>query len=374
MRQPSDELAELDERGLRRNLSLRSEALIDFASNDYLGLANHPRLAQAAVSAIETYGVGSRSARLISGTHAPHRELEEKLAEAKNTQASLVFSTGYATALGTLTALAQKGDTLILDKLCHASLIDGARLSGATLRVYPHNHLEKLERLLKAHPPTQNSRTIVVTESIFSMDGDRAQLLDIIELKEKYGAWLLLDEAHAFGLYGKTGTGLAEELHVRDRVDLHMGTLSKAAGVSGGYLAANRDTIDLVLNTARSFIYSTAPLPAQAAAACSALDLIRSAEGEALRKRLAHNIEHFSQLIGSHQDSAIHPVIIGDNHAALARAEELKEQGFSVPAIRYPTVPKLTARLRISLSAGHKTDDIELLGRAIATFQKESPD
>jgi len=273
MRKPLDELTDLDSRGLRRHLTVRDEHLIDFASNDYLGLAHHPALTQAAISAVEKYGVGSRSARLISGTHSPHEELEEKLAAMKGAEASLVFSTGYATALGTLTALAKKGDTLILDKLCHASLIDGARLSGATIRIYPHNHLEKLERLLKHHPSTRESRTIVVTESVFSMDGDRAKLLDIIQLKEKYGAWLLIDEAHAFGIFGENGTGLAEELGVQDRVDLHMGTLSKAAGTSGGYLIATREIVDLVINTARPFIYSTAPLPAQVAAACAAIFL-----------------------------------------------------------------------------------------------------
>lgn len=365
MRQPADELAALKQAGLRREIRQADHTLVDFSSNDYLGLANHPALAEAAISAIKNYGSGSKSARLISGTHNPHLELEEKLAAAKGKEAALVFSTGYATALGTLSSLAGKDDTLILDKLCHASLIDGARLSGATIRVFPHNHLEKLERLLKSNQPTAESRTIVITEAVFSMDGDRSPLRAIVKLKEQYGAWLLVDEAHSFGLLGDTGMGLGEELGLTDDIDLHMGTLSKAAGSAGGYITATRNIVDLILNSARSFIYSTAPMPAQAAAASAALDVICSPEGKALRRALCENISLFSTITGSHQDSAIHPIHIGENKEALKRAEQLRAFGFQVPAIRYPTVPRKTARLRVSLSAAHSAEQIHELSKVL---------
>ncbi len=294
-------------------------------------------------------------------------DLEERLAALKKTEAALTFSSGYATALGTLPALLERPDVVILDKLCHASLIDGARQSGATLRVYPHHHLGRLERLLSAAresaPPA--SRLLVVTESVFSMDGDRAPLPEIVDLAERFGALLLVDEAHALGVLGDTGQGLAEELGLQDRITFQMGTLGKAVGSAGGYLAADRRWIDLLVNSARSFIYSTAPPPGQAAAALAGLELIATGPGAKLREALWANIRHFADLCDHAAESAIIPVVVGDNEAALEAAHALFEAGFLVPAIRYPTVPRGTARLRITLSAAHHPSQIEDLAREL---------
>ena len=230
--------------------------LVNFSSNDYLGLAADPILRKAAIAAIEEFGVGAGASRLISGTQSPHVALESALARWKRAPAALCFSSGYAAAVGTLPALASKQDVVILDKLCHASLIDGARLSGATLRVFPHNHLGKLESHLdwarREHP---QARRIVVTESIFSMDGDRAPLGELVELKKRFHALLLLDEAHAIGVLGPNGRGLAAELGLETEVDVQMGTLSKALGVSGGYICGSRSLIDWLINRALLYFF-----------------------------------------------------------------------------------------------------------------------
>lgn len=379
MRDPEQELAELESAQLRRSLrridspqeatvSWEGREFLNFSSNDYLGLATDPGLKAALIEGVEKFGAGSGASRLVCGTLGPHADLEESLAVFKRAEAALTFSSGYATAVGTLTALAGKGDVLILDKLCHASLIDGARLSGATLRVFPHNDLDKLARHLEWATKTidpATGRILVVTESVFSMDGDRAPLAEILALKEKHGAWLLLDEAHAFGVLGKTGRGLAEELGIEDgRVELQMGTLSKAAGLSGGYLCASRAVVDLLINKARSFIYSTAPPPSVAHAAQHALECIRGDQGAALRQRLWENAARLEQAIGKKAESAILPVILGENETALQAAETMREKGFLIPAIRYPTVPRGQARLRITLSAGHEPSQVERLVKA----------
>ena len=258
-------------------VDLVGKRLINFSSNDYLGLANDQRLRDAATAAIAEFGVGAGSSRLISGTQSPHLKLESALAKWKKTQAALCFSSGYAAAVGTLPALAGKSDVLLLDKLCHASLIDGAKLSGAILRVFPHNHLGKLESHLewakREHP---NSRIVIVTESVFSMDGDRVPLRELIELKKRFGALLLLDEAHAIGVIGPNGRGLAAEEGLNEDVDVQMGTLSKALGVSGGYICGSRSLIEWLINRARSFIYSTASPPPIAAAARAAVEFLAS--------------------------------------------------------------------------------------------------
>ena len=367
MRSPIDELAELEQASLRRKIPALSDNLTNFASNDYLGLAQHPKIKKAYQSAIEKYGAGSTASRLICGTTEPHRELEHLLAEAKGTEATLTFSTGYATSVGVLTALLQKGDTVIMDKLCHASLIDGARMSGATIRIFPHNQLGKLESLLAStdKKSTSETRTLVVTESIFSMDGDVAPLREISNLTQKHNALLMVDEAHALGVIGPTGMGLAEELGLQSKIDFHMGTLGKAAGVAGGYLAASQPWIDLILNRARSFIYSTAPPPAQAAAAAAAIRLIQSEEGARLRNQLWHNINTFRQacLIEGEGEatSSIIPWMVGASDDALKLSAQLREAGMLVPAIRFPTVPRNTARLRITISASHQEKDITSL-------------
>ncbi len=353
-------------------------SLVNFASNDYLGLASAPFLAEAAKAAIDQYGVGSGASRLVCGSRPVHRELEEAVAAFKGAEAALTFSSGYATAVGTLSALAGKDDVLILDKLVHASLVDGARLSGATLRVFPHNHTAKLEshlqwaqNELKDHP---DARIFVVTESVFSMDGDRAPLREIVALKERYGALLLLDEAHAVGVVGHQGRGLAERLGVSDRVDLQMGTFSKALGVSGGYLAGKRTIIDLLINRARSFIYSTAPPPALAAAALAALRHLQTDEGERRRQQLVANLKQLAEglphgITPERLQSAIVPVILGEEERALSAAAQLQESGLFVPAIRYPTVAKGRARLRITLTALHTAEQISRLTKALSALR-----
>jgi len=348
--------------------------LVNFSSNDYLGLANDRRLRKAATSAIDEFGVGAGASRLITGNLSPHLSLERALAKWKRTKASLCFSSGYAAALGTIPALVGKDDVILLDKLCHASLIDGAKLSGAVLRVFPHNHVGKLESHLewanRAHP---SERVLIITESVFSMDGDRAPLRELIELKKRFGALLLLDEAHAVGVIGPNGRGLAAAENVSEEVDVQMGTLSKALGASGGYICGARTLIYWLINRARSFIYSTAPPPAIAAAALAAIDFLASPEGEERRLLLWKRIRLMQQLLpaaglkgeGVAARSAIFPWIVGDEQATLDLASALQSDGFLVPAIRYPTVAKGAARLRITVTAAHEEAQIEALCETI---------
>ena len=357
-------------------IEIGSRRLINFSSNDYLGLANDPRLREATMAAIGKFGIGAGASRLISGTQSPHLRLEQALAKWKGTEAALCFSSGYAAALGTMSALVSKGDVVLLDKLCHASLIDGAKLSGAVLRVFPHNHLGKLESHLewarREHP---GKRILIVTESVFSMDGDCAPVHEVVELKKRFGALLMLDEAHAVGVIGANGRGLAAAENLNQAVDVQMGTLSKALGASGGYICGSRNLIEWLINRARSFIYSTAPPPGIVAAALAAVDFLSSPEGEERRVLLWERIDsmrdHLS-LVTSHfsprnviPSSAIFPWIVGDEQTALDLARALRDEGFLVPAIRYPTVAKGAARLRITVTAGHEEDHIRSLCEAI---------
>ncbi|MDQ3624728.1 MAG: 8-amino-7-oxononanoate synthase [Verrucomicrobiota bacterium] len=363
--------------------------LVNFSSNDYLGLATEPALREAARAAIEQYGVGAGASRLVCGTLSPHMRLEECLAAFKQTEAALTFSSGYAAALGVLDALCGKEDVIILDKLCHASLIDGAKLSGAVVRVFPHNHLGRLESHLKwAAENYPAGRVLVVTESVFSMDGDWALLPEIIEMKDRHGALLLLDEAHAVGVIGAHGRGLADQLGLSSRVDIHFGTLSKALGVSGGYVCGSRALIELLINRARSFIYSTAPPAALAAAATASLEFLMSAAGERRRQVLRGNLAQLAAELpelfpeSKKVESAIVPVILGAAETALAASHWLCEQGLFVAAIRYPTVAREAARLRVTLSAAHTERQIhdlcaslsKVLARgAIASEPKRPP-
>ena len=305
------------------------------------------------------------------------RSWSEKLAAFKRTEAALSFSSGYAAALGTLAALAGPEDVIILDKLAHASLIDGARLSRATVRVFPHHHLGKLESHLRwARETAPQARVIVVTESVFSMDGDQAPLAEIVEMKERYGAMLLLDEAHAIGVIGDQGRGLAEQCGVAAKVELQLGTLSKALGSAGGYVCASRMLVELLINRARSFIYSTAPLPAAAAAASAALDLLESPAGKARQDALWQRIGGIPAARAAAAccpawpvQSAIVPLILGDERLAMAAAKWLAEKGFLVPAIRYPTVARGSARLRVTLSALHTEEQVRGLCQALARLE-----
>lgn len=351
--------------------------LLNFSSNDYLGLAADPILREAAKAAIDQFGVGAGAPRLISGTQSPHVALESALAKWKRTPAAISFSSGYAAAIGALPALAAKEDLLILDKHCHAALIDGARLSGATLRVFPHNHLGKLESLLEsARREFPEARIVLATEAVFSMDGDRAPLRELVELKKRFNALLLLDEAHAAGVLGSHGRGLAAELGLEEEIDIQMGTLGNSLGVSGGYICGSRSLIDWLINRARSFVFSTAPPPALAAAATAAIEFLLSADGEARRKTLWRRIVQLRKLLPEQEESfgkpgaAIIPWMVGDEQRALDLARTLRQEGFFVPAIRYPTVARSTARLRIAVSAAHSPLQIASLGDAIGRLRE----
>ena len=375
----SAELSSLEEQGLRRSLRIIENTvgtgiivdgreLRNFSSNDYLGLASHPRVAEAMSEAARTWGTGSTASRLICGTTREHAALEEELAAAKGTEAALVFSTGVAAASGTIPSLVGRGDVVIVDKLAHACLIDAIHASGAKLRVFPHNDLGKLEAHLqwarRTHP---RGRALIVTESVFSMDGDLAPLRDIVALKEQHGALLLVDEAHAVGIRGVGAQGLAGELGLGDRIEIQMGTLGKALGVSGGYIAGSRLLIDLLVNRARSFIFSTAPSPAIAAACRAALRIVKSREGDGLRAKLQENLCLLAEgLKIPVPPSAIVPLVLGSEERALAASSRVLEAGFFVPAIRYPTVPRNTARLRITMSAAHRTEQVQDFAATLA--------
>jgi 8-amino-7-oxononanoate synthase len=379
-------LSDLRERGLYRELrkvdspqqlriQIGGESFLNFSSNDYLGLANHPRLKEASIRALERYGSGSGASRLVCGSLAPHHELEESLAMFKGAQAALTFSTGYSAALGTICALLGTEDIIILDKLVHACIVDAARLCGAKIRVFKHNDLDNLETLLKWASKQQTStagspgrRVLVVTETVFSMDGDVAPLKGIVELKDKYGAWLMIDEAHATGLYGPNRRGLAEETGVSDRVEIQMGTLGKALGAAGGFVCGSRTLIEFLVNKARSFIFSTAPVPAAAAAAMAGIELVRSSVGAERCRTLWERLSELPKIIptlGANLVSAIVPIHVGDETAAMTLAAALRGRGLFIPAIRYPTVARGHARLRVALTAEHSRADLEQLGSAL---------
>ena len=353
---------------------VNGRTLLNFSSNDYLGLADHPVLKEAAVKAVERFGSGSGASRLICGSLAPHHELETALAAFKGTESALTFSSGYATAIGTICALAGKDDILVLDKLVHASIVDAARLSGAKLRVFAHNDLNELEDILRwagqRAAPARRPNAIILTESVFSMDGDLAPLREIVALKEKYGAWLMVDEAHATGIFGPQRRGLADELSVSDQIEIQMGTLGKALGSSGGYICGPRVLIDYLINRARSFIFSTAPVPAAAAVARAAVELVQSAEGKARCEKLTSLADQVKTGLAqtgwpATAGSAIIPLIIGAESDALDAAGALLERGIFVPAIRYPTVARGEARLRVTLTAAHAPGDVSTLLTAL---------
>jgi 8-amino-7-oxononanoate synthase len=344
------------------HIKISGKNFLNFSSNDYLGLADNPLLKEAAVKAVKKFGAGCGAARLVCGSLAPHHELEETIADFKKTETALSFSSGYAAALGTICALLGKDDVIVLDKLVHASIVDAARLSGAKLRVFLHNDPDDLERILKwAREKDCKSQILIVTESIFSMDGDAAPLREIVRLKEKYGAWLMVDEAHATGLYGKNRRGLAEKLGVADRIEIQMGTLGKALGASGGYICGSQKLIDFLTNRARSFIFSTAPVPAAAAAATAGIRFVQSNKGKARCDSLWRRVKQFDPK----SSSAIIPLVVGDESKAVELAARLRKENIFIPAIRYPTVARGEARLRITLTAAHTADDVSELLAAL---------
>ncbi len=381
----SRHLEDLSQRGLLRELQtveaargrkigLAPSELISFSSNDYLGLSQHPELREAAIKAIEKYGVGAGASRLLGGGYSPHRELEELLAAFKGAEAALSFSSGFAAALGTLPALVGPNDVIIIDKLSHACLIDAAKLSRAHLRVYPHNHLGKLESHLEWARENHPAATIlIVTEAVFSMDGDTAPLKQIVELKRRFGAALMLDEAHSTGVVGEHGRGLAHLAGVANDVDVRMGTLSKAVGASGGFIVGSHELIEFLVNRARSFIFSTAPAPAVAAAAAAAIRILMSDAGESLRQTLWERVHEFAnQLPGRFRiredgspESAIFALHIGDERRATQASSFLRRRGFWMPAVRYPTVALKSARLRAAVTAAHEPEQIRQAGAAL---------
>jgi 8-amino-7-oxononanoate synthase len=396
-------LIDLREQGLFRELrrvdspqstriQINGQSLLNFSSNDYLGLAGEPSLKAAAIAAVEKYGAGSGASRLICGSLAPHHDLDEALAAFKGTPAALSFSSGYAAALGAICALLDSNDVILVDKLVHACIVDAARLSRAKLRVFGHNDLNAVERILRWADRRQSgapdsgipSRTLIVTESIFSMDGDAAPLQELFELKEKYGAWLMVDEAHATGIFGKRRRGLAEETGIAQKVEIQMGTLGKALGSSGGYICGSRALIDCLINRARSFVFSTAPVPAAAAAAAAGIRFVQSDAGEERCGRLWANVAavaaHRAQarkgtpLAGrGGKTTAIIPIMIGDETRAMDIAGRLREQGVFIPAIRFPAVARGQARLRLTLSAAHTPEEVAQMLAALDTVLTAKP-
>jgi 8-amino-7-oxononanoate synthase len=367
------------------HIQIEGQRLLNFSSNDYLGLATEPAVMEAAAAAVEKFGAGSGASRLICGSLLPHHQLEEALAQFKGCQAALSFSSGYAAAAGAIGALVDSNDVIAVDKLVHACIVDAARLSRAKLRVFGHNDLNDVEKILRwadSRPAAdvtgstaRRPRTLIVTESVFSMDGDRAPLRELVQLKDKYGAWLMVDEAHATGLYGESRRGLAEECGVAERIEVQMGTLGKALGAAGGYICGSRPLIDYLVNRARAFIFSTAPVPAAAAAAAAAIGFVQSHAGEQRCWQLWDNVASVrdagildarSRWAGRRRPaSAILPILIGDETKAMEIAGCLRELGIFTPAVRYPTVARGQARLRLTLSAAHTAADIQRLLTAL---------
>ena len=342
--------------------------VLSLSSNNYLGLANHPALIEAAVTAARQLGVGSGASRLISGSMRLHHDLEERLAVFKSAQACLLFTSGYHANLGVISSLVGDGDAVFSDALNHASLIDGCRLSRAAVCVYPHADVVLLEERLRATPAR---RRLIVTDSVFSMDGDAAPLETICDLAERYDAMVMVDEAHAMGVLGPRGAGLVDALGLGDRVTVQMGTLGKALGTFGAYVAGSRALVDFLLNRARTFIFTTALPPPVVAAAVAALTIVeREPERRAALRRHAEHLRRGLRAAGYDVpgDDASHivPVIIGDTDATMALSSELLDRGVLAHGIRPPTVPDGTARIRATVMATHTEDDIAAAVSAFA--------
>ena len=342
-----------------------------FSSNNYLDLAAHPRVTEAAVKAIGRYGVGAGASRLVSGSLRPHRDLEERLAAFKHVEAALVFSTGYQANLGLIPTLAEDRDVIYADRLCHASLIDACRLCEASLRVYRHRDHAHLARLLQRGTAQRSS--LVVTDGVFSMDGDLAPLPELYKAALQADATLVVDDAHGTGVMGPEGRGTVEHFGMEGTSLVQMGTLSKALGGMGGFVAGPRDLIEYLVNRARPFIYTTALPPAMAAAALAALEVIqaepeRRARLWRLRDRLHAGVRQIGfDTLGSR--SPIIPLLVGDAQAALSLSEALLARGVYAPAIRPPTVPDGTSRIRMSVTAGHTPDQIDYVLEALSAIR-----
>jgi 8-amino-7-oxononanoate synthase len=379
------ELAQADQLRTRRvidgpqeaSMTVDGKRVVAYASNDYLGLANHPKVVEAAMRALKRYGLGAGASHMVSGHMRAHHDLEEKLAAFMGLPKALLFTSGYAANIGILTALAGRGDIIFADKLNHACLNDGALLSRATFKRYPHVDLARLEAMLDDAPT--GTRKLIATDAVFSMDGDIAPLPELLALAERYDALLVVDDAHGFGVLGYRGLGSLEHFNLlRGNVNpriVYMATLGKAAGGYGAFVAGSEDTVEWIMQSARTYIFTTATPPAIAAAMQASLEVMRED-----RERLTHLrmlIDFFNDSLKlkyarlPFSQTAIQPILIGDNATTLAFADALRERHMFVPAIRPPTVPAGTARLRISLNAGHTTDDVFDLITALTDLEAE---
>ena len=384
-----NQLRQLDELSLTRErrvvetpckprLMVGGRALLAFASNDYLGLAAHPRVVDALREGADLYGAGSGASHLISGHSVAHQRLEDRLADFVGphleSARALSFCTGYMANLAILTALGADGDAQVFsESLNHASLIDGARLARASVKVYPHADLDALGAMLAASNATAK---LVVTDSVFSMDGDIAPLPELLALCEQHDAWLVIDDAHGFGVLGAHGRGALEHFNLRSPNIVYMGTLGKAAGVGGAFVAAHASVIELMIQRGRPYIYTTAAPPALAHALLTSLDIIGGDEGASRRAHLASLIDAFDQQLDLQRwqrvasSTAIQAIVIGTNEEVLRIGAGLHGHGLWVPAIRPPTVPEGTARLRVTLSAAHTLEEVAQLAAVLNDLER----
>lgn len=344
-----------------------------YASNDYLGLANHPKVIEAAMRALKRYGLGAAASHMVSGHMRAHHELEEKLGDYIGLPKALLFSSGYMANIGILTALAGRGDAIFADKLNHACLNDGALLSRATFKRYPHCDLAKLESMLAV--AKCGGRKLIVTDAVFSMDGDIAPLPELLKLAETYDALLVIDDAHGFGVLGYRGKGSLEHFNLKSDRIVYMATLGKAAGGYGAFVAGHEDIVEWILQSARTYIFTTATPPAIAAAMRASLEVMQ--EDRERLKHLRTMIDFFGDSLKlqfaklPYSQTAIQPIIIGDNATTMAFAEALRDRHMFVPAIRPPSVPPGTSRLRVSITASHTADDLFDLITALTDLEVE---
>ena len=372
------ELTKIKKHGLLRTLvqllplqnsraEISGKLLINFSSNDYLSLSKNPSVIESACSAAKEFGSGSCASRLICGNYSLHKELEEKLASFKGTESALVFPSGFQANCGTLSAIAGIGDCIIMDEYNHASLWEGAKLSKSRIFAYKHKNIESLEKILKRSKTYKTK--FIVTDSVFSMDGDLAPLKEIFKLAKTYDATVIVDEAHAIGVFGKNGAGLCETLNIKEENALYLGTLSKALGSQGGFVCGSKELIEFIINRCRAFIYSTSLAPACAGAALKAIDL--TIQSKKQRNDLLTKAQYLRNQLNQmgfdtlKSESQIIPILVGDSLKALDFSKILYENGIFAPAIRPPTVPDGTARIRISLNSSHTDEDIEKLIEAI---------
>jgi glycine C-acetyltransferase len=376
----SDELEILKQQGLYRELRVLEgeqlphatfdhKSVVNLSSNNYLGLTTHPKLRQAAIDAVRKYGAGSGSVRTIAGTMELHMELERRLAAFKNVEAVVVFQSGFAANAGTVSAILTKEDAIISDELNHASIIDGARLSRATIKVFPHKDVDAARKILKELPTGQ--RKLLITDGVFSMDGDLGPLPDLCAVAEEFGAIMMVDDAHAAGVFGREGRGTVDHFNCHGRVDIQVGTLSKAIGALGGYVAGTKAFIQFLYHRARPFLFSTSHPPAVAAACLAAVDVLET-EPQWMEK-LWDNTRFFKaglQRLGFNtgwSESPITPIIIGEAAQAMEMSDKLFERGVFAQGIGFPTVPRGQARLRTIVEATHSREDLQY---ALDMFEK----